>query len=141
ASHAINRAYSPHLAPLGLTYPQYITLTLLRDRDGQPVGALADALTMESSTLTPLIKRLEAHGHVERRRGTADELQVFVHLTPKGRDVLEAAPGITACMTRDTGLDDATLALLVERLATLTANLQAAAGTPTGRTKSARARA
>lgn len=124
ASHVINRAYTPHLAPLGLTYPQYITLTLLRDADGRSVGELAAALKMESSTLTPLLKRLESQGHVRRSRGKTDERQVFVHLTKSGHSVLERAPEITACLTEATGLPADELQKLVSRLETLTNSLQ-----------------
>ena len=123
-SHAISRAYAPLLKPLGLTYPQYITLTVLRDEDGQGVGALSKALRMESSTLTPLIKRLEAQGFVRRNRGEKDERQVFVYLTKPGRDVLKAAPNITKCMIEDTGLDHARLVELVQVLTKLSDNMQ-----------------
>ena len=123
ASHVINRAYAPMLANLGLTYPQYITLTLLRDKDDQAVGALAAALRMDSSTLTPLLKRLEAQGNVIRTRGTKDERQVFVGLTPQGRRLLEKAPEITACMIDGTGLDIAELENLVALLDALSSNL------------------
>ena len=123
ASHVINRAYAPMLAELGLTYPQYITLTLLRDKDDQAVGALASALRMDSSTLTPLLKRLETQGNVVRRRGTRDERQVFVRLTPKGRRLLTKAPDITACMIDGTGLEIAELENLVALLGALSSNL------------------
>ena len=77
ASHAINRAYAPHLKKLNLTYPQYITLTLLWERDGQKISELAAQLNMETSTLTPLVKRLEALGHVIRKKGAQDGREVF----------------------------------------------------------------
>ena len=123
ASHVINRAYAPMLTELGLTYPQYITLTLLRDKNDQAVGALAAALKMESSTLTPLLKRLETQGNVIRTRGTHDERQVFVRLTPQGRRLLNAAPQITACMIEGTGLQIAELENLVALLGRLSDNL------------------
>lgn len=79
ATHAINRAYAPILKPLGLTYPQYITLTMLWEQDGQGVGELASQLRMESSTLTPLIKRLEngACRKTKRRTGRASGICSF----------------------------------------------------------------
>ncbi len=126
AAHAINRAYAPLLADLGLTYPQYITLTLLRDRNEQSVGALASALRMDSSTLTPLLKRGETQGHVTRARGLKDERQVFVRLTPKGRASLKKAPEITGCMNEGTGLKIAELQNLVTLLGALSDNLASA---------------
>ncbi len=126
AAHVINRAYAPLLADLGLTYPQYITLTLLRDRNEQSVGALASALRMDSSTLTPLLKRLETQGHVTRARGLKDERQVFVRLTPKGRASLKKAPEITGCMIEGTGLKIAELQNLVTLLGALSDNLASA---------------
>ncbi len=123
ATHAINRTYAPLLKPLGLTYPQYITLTLLWERDGQGVGELAGQLAMESSTLTPLLKRLEKMGHVERRRGKTDERQVFVYLTDSGRSLKSEAHGITSCLIEATGLDVATLDNIVSDLTALSRNL------------------
>ena len=125
AAHVINRAYAPLLKPLGLTYPQYITLTLLWELDGQSVGQLSRHLRMESSTLTPLLKRLEKLGHVVRRRGTYDERQVFIHLTDTGRLLKQKAPEITACMVKSTGLEMEDLQMLVTRLHTLSENLAA----------------
>lgn len=125
AAHVINRAYTPLLKPLGLTYPQYITLTLLWEQDGQSVGQLAGRLKMESSTLTPLLKRIEKLGVVSRKRGTDDERQVFVHLSDKGRALQEHAPRITECLISATGLEMTQLQDLVATLAELTENLAA----------------
>ena len=126
ATHAINRAYAPLLKPLGLTYPQYITLTLLWEKDGQSVGELAAQLGMESSTMTPLIKRLESYQYIERRRGEHDERQVFVHLTADGRTLQEHAQNITQCMINDTGMGISELEKIIESLAKLKASLTAA---------------
>lgn len=123
ASHAINRAYTPLLKTLGLTYPQYITLTFLWDRDGVGVGDLSRSLKMESSTMTPLLKRLEQLGHIERRRGTDDERQVFVYLTESGKAIRHRAPEITACMIEASKLDLDSLDDLVKTLGRLTDNL------------------
>jgi MarR family transcriptional regulator, organic hydroperoxide resistance regulator len=128
AWHVINRAYKKHLAPLGLTYPQYITLVLLWERDAQRVSDLATALEMETSTLTPLLKRLEARGHVSRNRGVVDERHVIITLTPHGRALRTQAQAITACMIADTGLSGADLAGLMKTLATLRAGLKQRAG-------------
>ena len=104
ASHAINRAYGPHLKALGLTYPQYITLTLLWERAPQKINELARQMGMETSTLTPLVKRLETMGHVTRTRGDQDKREVFVNLTQKGNAVQAQAPAITSCMIANTSL-------------------------------------
>ncbi|NYZ13688.1 MarR family transcriptional regulator [Azospirillum sp. RWY-5-1] len=92
AGIAIQRAYKPLLDALGLTYPQYLALNVLWREDGQTVGALAERLALEPSTLTPLIKRLEAAGLVRRTRNPDDERQVLVALTDQGR-ALEARAG------------------------------------------------
>ncbi len=127
AGHAVNRAYSPLLKALGLTYPQYIALMVLWETDGLSVGALSRRLRMESSTLTPLLKRLERLGHVERRRGVEDERQVFVHLTKSGRALQRRSPEITACIIKATGMDLTRLEELVEALSALRDNMIKAA--------------
>ncbi|MEO1106608.1 MAG: MarR family winged helix-turn-helix transcriptional regulator [Pseudomonadota bacterium] len=109
ASHAINRAYSPHLKKLGLTYPQYITLTLLWECDGQKINTLAKKLGMETSTLTPLVKRLENLGHVIRSRSQTDGRAVEVFLTEQGLALKHKAPEITSCMIEQTRLDKSEL--------------------------------
>ena len=86
-SIAINRAYKPLLDALGLTYPQYLVLNVLWEEDGQTVSGVASRLALEPSTITPLVKRLEQAGFVERQRSAADERQVHVRLTKSGRDV------------------------------------------------------
>jgi len=87
ASMAIGRAYKPMLDQLGLTYPQYLVLHALWEEDGRTVGAIADRLALESSTVTPLVKRLEAAGLVIRQRNPADERQVMVRLTDAGHAI------------------------------------------------------
>jgi DNA-binding MarR family transcriptional regulator len=86
---AVNRVYKPLLDELRLTYPQYIVLIALYDEDDQTVGGLGDKLFLDSSTLTPLLKRMEAVGHLTRQRDPEDERQVRVRLTPQGRKVRE----------------------------------------------------
>jgi DNA-binding MarR family transcriptional regulator len=85
AGIAIQRAYKPLLDQLGVTYPQYLVLNVLWREDQQNVGAIADQLALESSTLTPLLKRLETAGLVQRTRNPENERQVVVALTEKGR--------------------------------------------------------
>jgi len=105
ASHAFNRVYKPLLDELGLTYPQYLVMILLWEQDDQTVGSLGDKLFLESSTLTPLLKRLEALGHVKRTRDPVDERQVRVRLTETGRAVRERARKIPGCIAEATNLE------------------------------------
>ena len=88
ASMAVNRMYKPILDAMGITYPQYLVLSALDEQDGLTIGAIADRLALESSTVTPPVKRMEQAGLVERRRSTEDERQVNVFLTEAGRDLL-----------------------------------------------------
>ena len=85
AGIAVQRAYKPVLDELGLTYPQYLVLNVLWAEDEQTVVSIADRLALESSTLTPLLKRLEAAGHLRRTRNLSNERQVLVGLTDQGR--------------------------------------------------------
>ena len=87
ASMAISRAYKPMLDALGLTYPQYLVLHALWEQDGRTIGEIAERLGLESSTITPLVKRLESAGLVTRARNPDDERQVQVRLTPRGREI------------------------------------------------------
>ena len=91
AGMAIQRLYKPALDELGLTYPQYLVLNVLWRDDQQTVGAIAERLALESSTLTPLLKRLEASGLVRRTRNPDNERQVVVALTDQGRALRERA--------------------------------------------------
>ncbi len=104
-AHAFQRLYKPILDRIGLTYPQYITLITLWERDNVPVKTLGERLQLDSGTLTPLLKRLEAAGLVERRRNPDDERQVHIRLTAKGRALrIEACaipPQISAVVGRD----------------------------------------
>jgi len=87
AGMAIQRVYKPLLDELGLTYPQYLVLNVLWSEDNQTVGGIAERLALESSTLTPLLKRLEAAGLVRRTRNPQNERQVVVALTEEGRAI------------------------------------------------------
>jgi DNA-binding MarR family transcriptional regulator len=83
-AHAFNRAYKPLLDALGLTYPQYLAMFALWERDNLSVKELGELLRLDSGTLTPLLKRLEAMGLVRRARDPADERSVRISLTPAG---------------------------------------------------------
>jgi DNA-binding MarR family transcriptional regulator len=107
AANRMTRLYRPLLEAMGLTYPQYLAMLVLWERSPQTVGALGDALDLDSSTLTPLLKRLEAGGLVQRRRDPEDERRVIVALTDKGwalRDQAESIPTQMLC-TIDMPLD------------------------------------
>ena len=95
ANMAVNRTYKPMLDQVGLTYPQYLVLSTLWERDELTVSAIADRLSLESSTITPLVKRLELAGFLTRERNPKDERQVIVSLTAQGRSLNEK----TACLT------------------------------------------
>ena len=84
-SMAINRIYKPLLDELGITYPQYLVLNTLWEQDGRTVGAIAERLSLESSTITPLVQRLETAALVTRKRQADDERRVLVSLTDRGR--------------------------------------------------------
>lgn len=104
ATHAMQGAYKPLLDDIGLTYPQYLVLMALWDADAQTVGQLAQALQLESNTLTPLLKRMQAQGLVHRDRDSADERQVRVTLTDPGRALQSRAAHIPACILEKSGM-------------------------------------
>ena len=88
-AHAFNRVYKPLLERLGLTYPQYLVMLVLWERDGVPVKDIGERLFLDSGTLTPLLKRLEAAELIRRTRSTEDERQVLIALTPQGQALRE----------------------------------------------------
>lgn len=119
AGIAIQRLYKPLLDELGLTYPQYLVLNVLWRQDKQTVGSLAEQLALESSTLTPLLKRLEASGLVDRSRNPENERQVVVSLTSPGRALRSRAGCLgTALLTASGDAPDG-LSDLNRRLRTL----------------------
>src|SRR3982075_4193002 len=89
--HAFNRVYKPLLDRLGLTYPQYLVMLVLWERDDVPVKQIGERLFLDSGTLTPLLKRLETAGLIKRTRSTEDERQVLIALTPHGQALREKA--------------------------------------------------
>jgi MarR family transcriptional regulator, organic hydroperoxide resistance regulator len=104
AGHAFNRIYKPLLGVLGLTYPQYLVMVALWSNDDQTVGGLGEKLLLESSTLTPLLKRLEGIGYLTRTRDPADERQVRVRLTKAGSALRDKARDIPRCILEASGL-------------------------------------
>jgi DNA-binding MarR family transcriptional regulator len=128
ANLAFGRAYRPILDRLGLTYTQYVTLVALGEEDGQRVGDLGEKLFLESNTLTPILKKLETMGYVERRRDPADERQVRVNLTPAGRKLRHEVEADAAALIGATGLGD-DFAKVQKTVATLRDNLLRSAAT------------
>lgn len=118
ASMAINRAYKPLLDALEITYPQYLVLSALWETDGLGVGAIGERLGLDSSNVTPLVKRMEGAGLVSRLRNPADERQVVVSLTDAGREMQARS----ACLGKT--LFDAA-GMSVERLVQLNKDVQA----------------
>lgn len=93
-AHAFNRVYKPLLDRLGVTYPQYLVMLVLWERDGVPLKDIGERLFLDSGTLTPLLKRLEQAGLVKRTRGTKDERQVLIALTVQGQALKEKARAV-----------------------------------------------
>jgi DNA-binding MarR family transcriptional regulator len=104
SARAVMKAYTPLLAPLGLTYPQYLMMAALWEQKPQQVSELSERLSLDSGTLSPLLKRLESAGWVERSRSTKDERAVEVSLTPAGRTLREKGPEVVERMTERFGL-------------------------------------
>ncbi|WP_036791850.1 MarR family winged helix-turn-helix transcriptional regulator [Pleomorphomonas koreensis] len=118
-AHALNRAYRPLLEPLGLTYPQYLVMLVLWEADGQTVKEIGSRLRLDSGTLTPLLKRLEATGYVSRQRGSRDERQVIVALTDAGRALSEKATRVPLDLGCAMGAGREEIADLRDRLVAL----------------------
>ncbi len=97
--------YRPLLADLGLTYPQYLVLVSLWSHDGRTVKELGEALFLDSSTLTPVLKRLESAGLVTRTRNRQDERQVLLHLTAQGRALKDRTAPVSKCIGEVVGID------------------------------------
>ncbi len=123
ANHAFNRVYKPLLDRLKLTYPQYLAMAILWEQDDQTVGDLGEKLFLESSTLTPMLKRLEALKYISRIRDRDDERQVRVRLTKTGLALREKAEAIPACIIEATGLNPDGVSKLKEEITKLRASL------------------
>ena len=129
AGLAFNRVYKPLLDRFGITYPQYLALVALSSKDGQTVSELGEKLHLESNTLTPLIKRLEAGGFVSRTRDKKDERVVRLTLTEAGRNLATEALGcVPPDVLKATGMDLASLQALNDQLAKLGRALRMTAG-------------
>jgi DNA-binding MarR family transcriptional regulator len=124
ASHAFNRVYKPLLDRLGLTYPQFLALLCLWRQDGQTVGEIGDQMFLESSTLTPLMKRLEGQGLLTRRRDSADERVVRLFLTPAGLALRDKLGELQACILDASGMELDHLKKLTREVAELRDHLR-----------------
>ncbi|MFM0340565.1 MarR family winged helix-turn-helix transcriptional regulator [Paraburkholderia fungorum] len=121
ANLAFGKAYKPILDQLGLTYPQYITIIALWEEDNQTVSGLGEKLFLASNTLTPILKKLEAMGYLERQRDPEDERQVRVGLTKSGRRLREK--GLSMDLVEATGLAPDEFAKVQKAIVTLRNNL------------------
>jgi DNA-binding MarR family transcriptional regulator len=127
ANLAFNRVYKPLLDELELTYPQYLVLVVLYEEDDQTVGGLGEKLFLDSSTLTPLLKRMESAGYITRQRDPQDERQVRIGLTARGKTAREKIACARGGLLKATGLTPPRFRQLREDLATLRDNLANAA--------------
>lgn len=113
---AFSRVYKPLLDPLGLTYPQYLVMSVLWSDAPLSVGRIGARLGLETSTVTPLLKRLEQHGLILRRRSTEDERRVDVALTRAGIDLADRAADVPRCVENATGRSEDEIARLRKEL-------------------------
>ena len=111
---SVSRTYKPWLDRLGITYPQYLVLSVLWEGDDQTITAIASHLDLEPSTITPLVKRLELARHVVRRRNPADERQVKVTLTEQGRAIRARTKALAEALYRKAGNAGMTVADLAD---------------------------
>jgi len=125
---AYSRVYKPVLEKLGLTYPQYVTIICLWEEDGQTVKSLSEKLFLEPSTMTPMLKRLEAMGYVRRERDSEDERSVLVSLTDTGRELREKAFAFREVTAKASGLAPEEFRVLQKAIVNLRTNLINASG-------------
>lgn len=130
ATRAVTQLYRPVLDALGLTYPQYLVMLVLWERGASTVKQLGQALELDSGTLSPLLKRLEAHGYVRRERSTSDERSVLVHLTGTGAALRTRASSVPRRIAGATGMEFVELEALRQNLVRLTDMVSAHTLTP-----------
>lgn len=124
ASRTTTARYRPILAPLNLTYPQYLVMAVLWQSDRQAVGSVAQVLSLDASTISPLLKRLESMGLLARERDPLDERQVIISLTPRGSALREDAATVPKQICEATGLSLEAYADLVRQLEQMRQTLQ-----------------
>jgi MarR family transcriptional regulator, organic hydroperoxide resistance regulator len=127
-AHAFNRVYKPLLDRLGLTYPQYLVMLVLWEGDGLAVGDIGERLQLDSGTLTPLLKRLEAAELVKRTRSSEDERQVLIALTSRGLALREKARNVPHAILAASACSVSELSAMKNQLIGLRDRLNAAAG-------------
>src|SRR5580704_17321185 len=127
-AHAFNRVYKPLLDRLGLTYPQYLVMLVLWERDGVPVKDIGERLFLDSGTPTPLLKRLEAAHLLKRTRSTEDERQVLISLTSQGQALREKARTVPQAILAASACSLSELSAIKNEIVALRDRLNAALG-------------
>jgi DNA-binding MarR family transcriptional regulator len=127
-AHAFNRVYKPLLDRLGLTYPQYLVMLVLWERDDVPLKDIGERLFLDSGTLTPLLKRMETADLIKRTRSTADERQVLIALTPKGQALKEKARAVPEGILASSACSIGELSRIKTEIVALRDRLNAALG-------------
>jgi MarR family transcriptional regulator, organic hydroperoxide resistance regulator len=127
-AHAFNRVYKPLLDRLGLTYPQYLVMLVLWEKDGVPLKDIGERLFLDSGTLTPLLKRLEAAQLIKRTRGTKDERQVLIALMPQGQALKEKARAVPQSILAASACSIAELSAMKNEIVALRDRLNAVLG-------------
>src|SRR5580704_14447138 len=127
-AHAFNRVYKPLLDRLGLTYPQYLDMMVLWERDGVPVKEIGERLFLDSGTLAPLLKRLEQAGLIKRTRSTEDERQVLIGLTSHGQALKDKARSVPPSILAAAQCSVAELSAVKNEIVALRDRLNAAVG-------------
>ena len=125
ASLAMTKLYKPLLEALDLTYPQYLVMLVLWERDGLSVSALGERLSLDSGTLTPLLKRMETAGWLTRQRSSEDERRVHVVLSPNGQQLQTRAAHIPGCVAAQSGVPLGELMALTQQLQQLRQTMNA----------------
>ncbi|MFE4961090.1 MarR family winged helix-turn-helix transcriptional regulator [Streptomyces sp. NPDC056653] len=126
AQRAVTNRYRPLLEELNLTYPQYLVMLVLWEHGALPIKTLGTLLQLDYGTLTPLLKRLQAHGFIRRERQASDERSVQITLTEQGTELRERALTVPVAMGEAVGLDPREIEDAKSFLERLTANLSAA---------------
>jgi MarR family transcriptional regulator, organic hydroperoxide resistance regulator len=127
-AHAFNRVYKPLLDRLGLTYPQYLVMLVLWERDDVPLKDIGERLFLDSGTLTPLLKRMETADLIKRTRSTTDERQVLIALTPKGQVLKEKARAVPEGILASSACSLGELSRIKNEIVALRDRLNAALG-------------
>src|SRR5260370_18225724 len=127
-AHAFNRVYKPLLDRLGLTYPQYLVMVVLWERDDVPVKDIGERLLLDSGTLTPLLKRLEAADLIKRTRSTEDERQVLIALTSQGQALREKARSVPQSILAASACSIGELSAMKNEIVALRCRLNAVLG-------------